>query len=208
MTCIYSHWTDLRASWTRADHFVHQRVRQAEQELPFPIRGLDSDNGGEWLNHTLHRYFRQREQPVLLTRSRPYRKNDNAHVEQRNLTHVRQFIGYARLDHPELVEPLNELYGLWSLWNNLYSPTLKLLRKERVGTRVKKIYEKEARTPCQRLLAHPDLSQENRRKLLAMREENDPIELRARIAAQEKAFWERHRQLQAKTLAAAQEKCA
>lgn len=189
LTDIWSQWTEVRATWNRGDHVTHQRLEQIEADLPFPVLGFDSDNGGEFINGTVLRYYRQRERPVEVTRSRPYHKNDNAHVEQKNLTHVRQFIGYQRLEHRELVEPLNALLAKWSLWNNLFCPTMKLLKKERVGTRLKRVHEKEARTPCARLLESPAVSAEAKERLRALLALHDPMDLKADLEKDLKALW-------------------
>ena len=134
-------------------------MRTSNIGLVFPIRGFDCDNGSEFLNHHLVRYFTERPQnPVAFTRSRPYHKNDNAHVEQKNWTTVRQFLGYDRFDRPELVPLLNDLYkNEWSQMTNFFYPTLKLKEKRRVNSRYVKKYE-PPQTPCQRLLTSPDIT--------------------------------------------------
>ena len=207
LTDIYSQWTEARATWNRSDRVVHERIEQVEASLPFGILGVDTDNGGEFLNHTLWRYWRQRPRPVEVTRSRPYRKNDNAHVEQKNLTHIRQFIGYERLGHPLLMQPLDEVLQLWSLWNNLYSPTLKLLSKQREGARVRKVHEKAARTPCQRLVECEALEPAGRARLQALQQRTDPIELKRHIEAKLRAFWQLARTLQTEPGAPAENEC-
>jgi hypothetical protein len=189
LTDIWSGWTEVRVTWNRGDRVTHQRLEQIEHALPFPVLGFDSDNGGEFINGTVLRYYRQRERPVEVTRSRPYRKNDNAHIEQKNLTHVRQFIGYERLGDIALVEPLNALMAKWSLWNNLFSPTMKLLKKERIGTRLKKVHEKEARTPCQRLLESPVLDSGAKELLRTKLADHDPMDMKAGLEEDLKSFW-------------------
>jgi hypothetical protein len=189
LTDIWSGWTEVRVTWNRGDYVTHERLEQIEGVLPFGILGFDSDNGGEFINGTVLRYFRQRERPVEVTRSRPYQKNDNAHVEQKNRTHVRQFLGYDRIGEKELVGPLNALVEKWSLWNNLFCPTLKLLKKERVGTRLKKVHEKHACTPCQRLLESPAVSVAIKDRLRGQLLEHDPMEMKAGIEQDLRAFW-------------------
>ena len=117
-----------------------------------------SDNGSEFLNHDLHFYLRKRENPVEFVRRRPYKKNDNAHVEQKNFTHVRSLFGYSRFEDPELVVRMNEIYqAYWNpLWN-YFTPCLKLKSKTRIGGRIKKEYD-IPRTPAQRLLDYPGLT--------------------------------------------------
>lgn len=176
-TDIYSGWTEQAAIWNRSAAQVLERTRQIEQDLPFPLLGFDCDNGGEFLNYALLRYFQQRPQPVLFTRSRAYRKNDNAHVEQKNWTKVRQLLGYARYDRPELVEVVHDLYRQeWRLLQNFFQPVMKLQQKVRRGSRVVKRYDRP-QTPAQRLLACPSLASHNRLWLQQTLLTLDPIEL-------------------------------
>jgi hypothetical protein len=107
---IATGWTEQRAVWGKGETDVLQQIKHIEKILPFPILGFDCDNGGEFLNWTLLRHFTQRKQPVQFTRSRAYKKDDNAHIEQKNWTHVRQWLGYDRLSNPKVVPLLNNLY--------------------------------------------------------------------------------------------------
>ncbi len=176
-TDIYSGWVEQAAIWNKSASAVVERLQQIERELPFPLVGFDSDNGGEFLNYALLRYLRQRPKPVHFTRSREYRKNDNAHVEQKNWTKVRQLLGYARYDQPELVERVQQLYrNEWRLLQNFFQPVMKLRNKQRDGGRVRKRYD-PARTPAQRLLAWEGLAREKRAWLKQMQRTLDPIAL-------------------------------
>jgi hypothetical protein len=176
-TDIYSGWVEQAAIWNKGATEVLRRVREIETQLPFPLRGFDSDNGGEFLNHHLLRYFRARPKPVDFTRSREYHKNDNAHVEQKNWTKVRQLLGYARYDQPELVDLVHELYRTsWRLLQNFFQPVMKLVEKQRVGPKVHKRYDR-AQTPAQRLLAWKGLAQEKRQWLRHLQSTLDPLEL-------------------------------
>jgi len=134
-TDICSGWTENRAVWGRGSLGVLERIQDIEAHLEFPVLGFDCDNGSEFLNHHLVRYFTDRpKQPALFSRSRPYAKNDNAFVEQKNWTHVRQLLGYDRLDKPALVPLINALYANeWSSLTNFFCPTLKLKSKTRLG---------------------------------------------------------------------------
>lgn len=190
MTDIYSGWTEVRPTWTQSDHKVHQRLAEIEKSLPMPLLGFDTDNGSEMINEAVLRYLRGRESPIELTRSRPYHSNDNAHVEQKNRTHVREMFGYERFDHLTLVEPLNELQSAWSLLCNLYRPTLKLLSKERQGGKVTKRYAKHPQTPCQRIQQHPNTSQKSQERLAELLAINDPISLQERVERLLKSFFE------------------
>ena len=110
---------------------VAKRIAEIEAALPFAILGFDTDNGGEFLNWHLLNYFTCRRRPVGFTRSRAYRKNDNARVEQKNWTHVRQLVGYGRLEHPQAAELLNELYAKqWGWFRNFFCPVMKHLSSD------------------------------------------------------------------------------
>lgn len=180
-TDIWSGWTELRTIWNCGAQGVVRRIRQIERQLLFPILGFDSDNGSEFLNAHLWRYFAQRRRPVKFTRSRPYRKNDNAHVEQKQWTHVRQLLGYDRLEDRRLVEPINELYaGPWSQLHNFFRPSLKLKSKERLGAKYRRRYE-APQTPCERLLASPLLGEEAKAKLRRIQQSLDPFALKQEV---------------------------
>jgi hypothetical protein len=181
-TDIYSGWTENRATWGRGAHGVMAQIQDIEHRLAFPVKGFDCDNGSEFLNHHLVRYFTERPQkPVAFTRSRPYHKNDNAHVEQKNWTTVRQFLGYDRFDRQELVPELNDLYRLeWSQMTNFFSPTLKLKEKRRVNSRYVKTYE-PPQTPYQRLMASPDIEVDAKEQLQLLYNSLNPFILRKSI---------------------------
>lgn len=161
---IFTGWTENRAVWGRGSYLVLQRLKEIEVELPFPILGFDGDNGSEFLNHHLIRYYTERpQQPVAFTRSRPYRKNDNAVVEQKNWTHVQQLLGYDRFDKPELVPLINDLYAKeWRLYTNFFCPTLKLKYKVKVNSKYRKTYE-PAQTPIRGLWPHRRSRKKQRR---------------------------------------------
>lgn len=176
-TDIYSGWMEQAAIWNKSGARVLAQTRKIESELPFPLLGFDSDNGGEFLNHALWRYFRRRVRPVHFTRSRAYRKNDNAHVEQKNWTKVRQLLGYARYDQPELVDIVHDLYrNEWRLLQNFFQPIMKLRKKERHGSRVKKTYDRP-QTPVQRLLAWSGLAEDKRAWIRHLQPTLNPIAL-------------------------------
>jgi hypothetical protein len=123
-----------------------------ESKLPFSILGFDCDNGSEFLNHHPWHYFARRKEPVQFTRSRPYHKNDNAHVEQKNWTHVRCLLGYERLENAKLLKPINALYrDAWALYHNHFCPSMKLVEKRREGARQIKRYD-APKTPYRRLV--------------------------------------------------------
>lgn len=133
---IATGWTEQRAVWGKGETGVLEPIKDIEQSLPFPLLGFDSDNGSEFLNHHLIRHFSQRNRPIHFTRSRAYHQDDNAHVEQKNWTHVRPWLGYDRLDNPQVVPLLNQLYSQDGRWfHNFFSPSVKLISKERVASK-------------------------------------------------------------------------
>lgn len=153
-TDIFSTWTEIRATWNKGGEGVKEQTQHVEQLLPFTILGFDCDNGCEFLNWHLIRYFTEQSNrlPVQFTRSRPYHKNDNAHVEQKNWTHVRQLFGYQRFDKFQMVAMMNDLYANeWSLYQNHFCPAMKLKEKIKINSRYRKKYD-VPKTPYRRLL--------------------------------------------------------
>jgi hypothetical protein len=161
-TDICTGWTETVAVRNRAELWVLAGLKQALARFPFKIRGIDSDNGSEFINNHLVRYCTQ--QKITFTRSRPYRKNDNCFVEQKNSSVVRRAVGYARHDTPEELELLNELYSRLRLYTNYFQPVMKLREKTRTGSRVTKKYDK-ARTPYGRVLTSRDIAKPVKRTL-------------------------------------------
>jgi hypothetical protein len=193
-TDIFTQWTDNRAVWNRGAKEVLDRVQEVERTLPFRLRGFDVDNGSEFLTFHLWRYFLDRPAPVDLRRSRPYKKNDQAHVEQKNWTHVRQLLGYSRIEGPEAVALINELYRTWGRLHNFFCPTLKLLSKTRRGSKTIRKYS-APQTPYQRLFDSPHLSPQEKDQLRARFQQLNPLQLKSQLEEQLKAVF---RQLKAK----------
>jgi hypothetical protein len=178
---IATGWTEQRALWAKAEEDVVVQMRSIEKALPFSLLGFDSDNGSEFLNHRLLKHFLGRQKPVQFTRSRAYKKNDNAHVEQKNWTHVRQWLGYDRLDNPAVVELMNDLYANeWRLFHNFYCPSVKLLSKERVGAKTIKKHD-VPKTPYQRVIESEHVSDYAKRGLQHIFANTNPFHLRRRI---------------------------
>jgi hypothetical protein len=192
-TDICTGWTSLLAVWNKGAAGVVDATRQMEARLPFAVLGFDCDNGSEFLNWHLPRYFAQRPMPVNFTRSRPYHKDDNGHVEQKNWTHVRQLLGYERLDDSELCVPINDLYReAWEKLHNYFCPSAKLLRKDRHGAKMKRRHGKPI-TPCDRLLAHPAISTKTKRELQRIRKSLNPFELQRQVETLLEAIFARVR---------------
>jgi hypothetical protein len=181
-TDIHTGWTCLRATWNKGEAGVVNGLRDVEDRLPFALAGFDCDNGSEFLNWHLLRYLRDRgEGPVHFTRSRPYKKDDNGHVEQKNWTHVRQLLGYGRLEQPELVEQINRLYiEVWEPLNNFFLPSTKLTGKTRTGGKVSRKHDRPT-TPCDRLLTCPEVSAKVKAQLRKARKNHNPIELKLEL---------------------------
>ena len=177
-TDVHTQWTETRAVPNRSQATVSTRIAQIEASLPFPILGFDTDNGGEFLNWHLLAYFGKRNKPVHFTRSRAYRKNDNARVEQKNWTHVRQLVGYGRLEGERAAELLDALYRKeWSWFRNFFCPVMKHLRTEIKGSRKRRIYDKAA-TPFERLKASAAVAPEQMARLEKLRATLDPFLLK------------------------------
>lgn len=168
-------WTEMRAVPTKAQKYVFVALTQIRAQLPFPLLGLDSDNGAEFINDQLIRYCD--EEQLTFTRGRVGRKNDNPFVEQKNWSVVRRLVGDARYDTPLQVNQLNALYRVYRLYVNHFLPVMKLVNKVRVGSRVKKIYD-APKTPYQRVLDSAEVSEEAKRKVRAIHAELDIVHLR------------------------------
>ncbi len=178
---IATEWTEQRAVWGKGEAGVLEQIADVEKSLPFPLLGFDCDNGGEFLNYHLMRHFLDRESPIQFTRSRSYHKEDNAHIEQKNWTHVRQWLGYERFDNPELVKLLNELYTTeWNSYHNFFMPSVKLVEKERIGSKTIKRHDRP-KTPCQRILESPDIPEETKDALRAKFKTLNPFILRKQM---------------------------
>lgn len=183
-TDIFCAWTEGRAVWNKGAAGVVAAVQSVEADLPFELLGFDSDNGSEFINYHLRDHFGRRAKPIGFTRSRPYKKNDNAHVEQKNWMWPRQLLGYGRLEREELVQPINELYrSAWGPLMNFFVPGLKLQSKWREGSHWHKRYQ-PAQTAYERLVACEVLSPQKRRELRDRFQSLDPFTLRQEVERQ------------------------
>lgn len=178
---IATTWSEQRAVWGKGERGVLEQIKDVEGNLPFPLLGFDTDNGGEFLNYHLFRHFTQRKQPIQFTRSRSYQKQDNCHIEQKNWTHVRQWLGYDRLDNPKVVPLMNELYtSEWRLYHNFFLPSVKLIAKKRVASKTIKHYDKP-KTPYQRVLESKYVSASAKQYLKEQFNGLNPFQLRKAI---------------------------
>lgn len=182
MTDITTGWTENRATWNKGASGVLKQIKNIEKSLPFPILGFDCDNGSEFLNWHLLRYFQERRgQTVQVTRSRPYRKNDNAHVEQKNWTHVRQLFGYDRFDNQKAIKKMNDLYTQeWSLYQNHFIPTMKLIEKEKINAKYRRKYE-QPKTPYERVITSEQVSAAQKERLKDIHQTLNPFQLKVNI---------------------------
>lgn len=156
-TDIATGWTEQRAVWGKGETGILEQTKNVEESLPFPLRGFDADNGGEFINYHLYKYLALRQgNPVQFTRSRAYKKDDNSHIEQKNWTHVRQWLGYSRFENPVMVERLNDLYtSEWRLFHNFFIPSVKLIAKQRDHSKIIKKFDCP-KTPLERVLMADD----------------------------------------------------
>ncbi len=182
VTDIHTTWVETAAVLGKSQVVVQSALEELRQALPFPLRGIDSDNGSEFINQHLWDYCQAQEIPF--TRGRPYLKNDNAHIEQKNWTHVRKLLGYVRYDTPAAQVAIHALYrGELRLFQNLFLPSVKLLGKTRVGARVRRRYD-PPQTPLDRVLACADLRPEVAMQLRRQRARLDPFALARTIEQQ------------------------
>jgi hypothetical protein len=178
LTDIATTWTETLAVRNKAQSWVFAALKEMRQKLPFSLLGIDSDNGSEFINKYLVEYCQK--QKLSFTRSRPYRKNDNCFVEQKNYSVVRRAVGYARYDTEAQLHLLNELYATLRLYTNFFQPTMKLKSKERVGSKVIKRYDR-AQTPYQRVLAAPQVSEAEKARLRAQYKTLNPAALKRKL---------------------------
>ncbi len=177
-TDIKTGWTECAVSRNKAQTHVFDALRAVQRRLPFTLLGVDSDNGSEFINDELWRYCDQNH--ILFTRGRPGRKNDNAHVEQKNWSVVRRFVGDLRLDTPAQLERLAELYEVLHYYINFFLPVMKLKDKVHIGSRVKRVYD-TPQTPYARVLASPAVPPKVKTRLRVIYKQLDVVQLKQQI---------------------------
>ena len=175
LTDIHTGWTESRALLGKSEIAVQEALDEIQTELPFRLLGVDSDNGSEFINWHLKRWCDEKQ--IQLTRGRPYKKDDNAHIEQKNWTHVRKLLGWDRYDSRAAVEAINAVYRQeLRLWMNLYLPSVKLVKKVRVGSKLRRVYS-PAQTPFERVLASGRADTRHMAELKKLRSTLDPFKL-------------------------------
>jgi hypothetical protein len=196
---IATGWTEQRAVWGKGEQGVFEALKSIESALPFALKGFDCDNGSEFMNWTILKHFQDRKRPVQYTRSREYQKNDNAHIEGKNWTHIRQYLGYDRFEDQRMVTLMNNLYtSQWRLLLNFFLPSVKLLAKERIKSKTIKRFD-TPKTPFQRLLESNKVAQNTREELHTLMKTLNPFTLqkimskKIRIILQLATPWNLHR---------------
>ncbi len=185
-TDICTGWTDVTSLLHRSQRAVSEAIHLMRQRLPFSLLGIDSDNGGEFINDLLYRYCL--DEKITFTRSRPYQKNDQAHVEQKNWSVVRHTVGYDRWESKQELALLESIHDNLRLYINFFQPSFKLVAKELIGNRTCKRYD-AAKTPYQRILERNEISLEAKARLMNLYVQLNPVELRRRIDQKTAILW-------------------
>lgn len=193
VTDVCTQWTEPIAIKNKAQKWAFEGLMRVKNHIPFAILGIDSDNGSEFINNHLIRYCKQNH--ITFTRSRPYRKNDNCYVEQKNNTIVRRYVGYFRHDTEEELEILNQIYGVVRLLVNFFYPSQKLISKTRIGSKIKKKYD-TPKTPYMRLLESDHISNEIKMNLKDQFENLNPVVLQKKLIRLQEKLWRCNRQKQ------------
>jgi hypothetical protein len=186
VTDVHTGWTETKAIKNKAQIWTVEALKEISKRFPFPIKGIDSDNGSEFINAHLLNYCEKEH--ITFTRARPYRKNDNCFVEQKNYSVVRRTVGYLRYDTDEELKIMNELYSILRLYTNFFQPSMKLLEKTRIGSKVTKKYDKP-KTPYQRIIESNAVSEEVKEKLRRTYEELNPFALKRLIDKLTQELW-------------------
>lgn len=186
-TDVNTGWFEGRAVLGKAQERVFGALEDVRKNLPFPLLGLDSDNGYEFINWELFKYCKKEN--IVFTRSRPYKKNDNAHIEQKNWTCVRRIFGYQRIENKKQIKLMNVLFkGPLGDYTNFFLPSVKCIEKKRIGSKIVKKYDK-ARTPFERVCQSQKIPEETKRKLKERYQDLNPVVLRKEIAKLKKKIF-------------------
>ncbi len=175
LTDIHTTWVETKAVMGKGQTGIVSAIVEMQESMPFALCGIDSDNGSEFINHHLYKYCQ--DQHIQFTRGRPYKKDDNAHIEQKNWTHVRKLLGWDRYDSTKALAAINDLYrNEMRLMMNLFQPSVKLASKTRIGSRIVRRYD-EPQTPLDRLKASGHVDRKKLAVLFKLREQTDPFKL-------------------------------
>jgi IS30 family transposase len=189
MVDVATGWSERVAVLGRGQHAMEAAFRHILEHVPFAVQELHPDNGSEFFNYHLVQFWKEKVVGVQLSRSRPYQKNDNRMVEQKNDTLIRQYLGYDRLDTPEQREAVNALYERMWIYYNLFQPVLHLIKKEVIDGKVKRGWD-EAQTPYARLLTVGAIRPEQQERLQQLYQQTNPLALRQEIYERLTALWE------------------
>jgi len=180
LTEIFSGWAEQQAVMGKGETGVLKATKDIQKDLPFDLLGIDGDNGGEIINYQMLKYCT--EERLVYTRSRPDRKNDNAYIEQKNKTHVRELVGYQRYDTTKQLFLLNDLYRKeYRLFTNFFRPVMKIKSKEKLNNSVCRKKYDIAKSPYQRLMACGQMTKEAKDKLTTLYLSLNPIQLKRTI---------------------------
>ena len=177
-TNVATGWTEAGAVINKAQRWVFEALKSIRAQLPFELKGIDSDNGSEFINHHLIRYTDQGK--ITFTRSRVYKKNDNCYIEQKNYSVIRKLVGYQRYEGLYHLELLNKLYMLNGIFNNSLMPSTKLIEKKRIGSKIYKKYD-TPKTPFQRLMETNSINEDTKQRIQAIYQSINPAKLRREI---------------------------
>jgi uncharacterized protein YueI len=188
LTCVdlSTGWVECLALRQHTQQAVCEAIQSVRTQLPFALLGIDSDNGSEFINDLLYHYCL--DEKITFTRSRPYQKNDQAHVEQKNWSVVRRLIGYDRFETEAEFLLLQSIYSDLRLYTNYFQPVLKLIAKEHIDKKLIKRYD-QAATPFQRVLAAKDIPIETKARLTNLYVQLNPVQLRTSIDAKVAKLW-------------------
>jgi len=181
VTDLFSGWTDGGGIYSKNAELVVRALKTVCCRLPFEMKGLFFDNGIEFINHLLVQEFKDAK-GVDVARGRSGKSNDQCHIEQKNNTFVRQVFGHVRIEDPNLIPLMNEIYEVWGKLHNYFMPQMKLISKDRIGSKVKKKYDKP-KTPYQRLMECETFPEEQKEKLRKIKATLNPFELQAELQA-------------------------
>lgn len=185
-----TYWGVRRAQWNKGQEATRASIEEIERRLPFPLRHIHPDSGSEFVNWHLNGWCANHVPPIRMTRSEPYKKNDNMYVEERNGHVVRRYLGWDRFDDPAIVPLMNELYDVLDPYVNHFKAVRRMISKERVGAKYVRTYEKRAMTPYERVMTRADVAEEIKARLRVEHESLDPLLLLKKIATLKKQIYE------------------
>ena len=192
-TDVATIWTLLQAQWNKGMLATKDSLKAMYERAPFTITGFDFDSGTEFINHEVVPWCQSLQPPIECSRTRPYRKNDHGRIEQKNYTNVRKWVGYLRYDQHIQVKILNELYLNLEDYINFFLPSVKCIKKERIGSKYRRVYD-EPRTAYQRVLDDPNIKEEIKTSLKRKYATLNPVQLKKNLERLQKRLLSSYRQ--------------